>query len=107
MKDNRWNIKNYDLKVGDWVEVEMVRSNLMDPENGIGWRAYNVTVQVIKVNDLTFIYEFNGEKHYELKNDVTKTNVKQTLFPETSKIIYEKDSMLYKYKSFFHSSINH
>lgn len=96
--NNRWHIKNFDLAVGDYVVVPSVRSGHLDFENGIGWIAYDVIVQVSRVNDLTFCFDFNGEVHYALKNDVKKTKSRPNKFGEIDKVKYGKDSLEYRLK---------
>ena len=93
---NRWHIKNFDLAVGEHVIVPSVRSGIIDFENGIGWIAYDVIVKVTKVNDLTFCFDFNGETHYELKNDVKRTRQMPNIFNETDKIKYGVDDFNYR-----------
>jgi hypothetical protein len=95
---NRWKIKNFDLTTEDYVIVPRVRSGHLDAEKGIGWTAVNVIVKVTRVNDLTFCFEFNGETHYELKNDVKKTDSRPNMFVEIAKLRYAKDSLDYKLK---------
>lgn len=97
---NRFKIKNFDLKVGDSVIVKNVRSSKIDIQNGIGWYAQNVIVMVTEVHDITFCFDFNGEKHYALKDDVviTKQNTSNSLFGEESKIRYSKHSFEYRMK---------
>lgn len=95
---NRWKINNFDLVVGNYVVVPSVRSNHLDPENGIGWTASEVIVNVTRVNDLTFCFEFNNELHYELKNDVKKTKSSPNMFGELDKVKYAKDGLDYRLK---------
>lgn len=93
---NRFYLKNFDLAVGDWVCVPVVRTqHTLDFEKGLGWVANNVIVQVKVINDLTFCFEFNGEYHYELKDEVKKTKQRPSLFAESEKIRYAKRSFSY------------
>lgn len=86
-----------EMKVGDMVRVQCVRSNHLDPKKGIGWFASDVIVQVERVNDLTFCFIFGGELHYELQSEC-KPVERQTgsLFGEECKMIYMKDSLEYR-----------
>jgi hypothetical protein len=87
------------ISIGDWVMIDNVRSNHLDPENGIGWYAMNVTVQCTRVHDYTFRFQFNGEEHFALKSEVKLTSKpKLSLFGESEKIEYAKDSFNYRMK---------
>ena len=89
-----------DIKIGINVLVPHVRSNHLDLQKGIGWYARNVIVEVSKINDLTFCFEFNAETHFELINEVKVFSSNQTeLFKQNSKITYAKDSYEYKYST--------
>lgn len=95
--DNRFNIKNHDLKPGDMVMVDFVRSNHLDAEKGIGWYAYNVVVTVDRITDLTFFFQFMSEWHWALKNDVKRVkNKNPTLFSEDHKVNYAKDELSFR-----------
>lgn len=94
---NRWHISNFDLKVGEYVIATSVRTQkILDKEKGLGWWAYDVVVLVTKVMDLTFCFEFNGELHYELKDNVKRTKQRPNLFNEMDKIKYAKDDLDYR-----------
>lgn len=89
--------KNFDLVVGDYVIAPYVRSQgILDIKKGLGWRAWDVIVRINKVMDLTVCFEFNGDIHYELKDNVKKTKRCPNLFNEQDKIQYSKDSFEYR-----------
>ena len=98
MSNNRWKIRNYDLQVGQFVRVDFVRSNILDTDNGIGWFAHDVVVVVSKVMDLTFCFEFNGQLHYGLKNDVHVVNKAPKDNIELNKILYASNDFYYRMK---------
>ena len=94
---NRWRISNFDLEVGEYVVVPLVRTQkILDRENGLGWWANDVIVKVTKVMDLTFCFELNGEIHYALKDNVKRTKQRPNLFNEQDKINYAKDDLNYR-----------
>lgn len=94
---NRFNIRNFDLCVGDWIQVSDVRTQgTLDYQKGLGWVAYDVIVQITKVNDLTIGFNFNGEFHLALKDEVKKTKKRPSLFGEYETIKYAKNSIEYR-----------
>lgn len=89
-----FNLRNFDLKVLDWIVIDMVRTQgTIDSEAGLGWVAHDVCVQITQVNDITVCFEFNKERHFALKDDVKPTNRRPSLFQELDKIIYIKKAI--------------
>lgn len=79
------------MKVGDFVKVDFVRSNHLDPEKGIGWFAHDVIVQVTKIYDPTFCFQFNGQLCFALQENAKKVKNNTPDLFEAQKITYTKE----------------
>lgn len=66
------------MEIGTKVTVPFVRSNYLDRDNGLGWTARNVSVEVKRINDLTFCFDYNNEYHFGLISEAKPTYTNQT-----------------------------